>query len=131
MSIYKQASRLKLRVQTTQGLLQVEDLWNLSIEKLEALADDLQEKVEKLTKYSRRSKTTESKENVELRLRLEILEDIIADKLQAVDEKAAEQERQAKRQVLLGLLEKKQQEALAGKTAEELMIELKALDVKS
>lgn len=124
--MYKQAARMKLRFSTPQGSLSPEQLWDLSLEQLDTLAVSLERKSKRAAKKTFLETRTE--ENVIDKLRFDIALDILTTK---VDEQTAAQnaaETKAKRDQILGLLAKKRDEALEGKSEAELLAELDALE---
>jgi hypothetical protein len=93
---------------------------------LDVIAQTVAEKMEKETKHSFVTPTTISGDN---ELRLNILKDIIADKLaaeEAVKRKAANR---IEREKLLEALAAKDEKAMKGKSRKQLMKELEALDI--
>jgi len=74
--MFEKASKLKLRFQTVQGPLSLEQLWTITDENLSILADSLKEevKVSKKTNYFTKS----TKANKLSKLKLNIVLDIIA-----------------------------------------------------
>lgn len=121
--MYKKASKLKLRFTSSRGNLGVEDLWDLSLEQLDAIAVKLDEQIEKSPRKSF-IKTT-NKNNEVLELKFSIVKDIIETKLAEKADAEDQQSKNAKRQKILELLEKKRETALERKSEEEL---LKMLD---
>lgn len=92
MSIYKQASRQKLRIPTKVGSLTVEQVWGLSLPQLDELAVSLEENLEK---SSRKSYLTEvSSQNQTTKLLFDIVLDILTTKLS--EEQFATQQREIK-----------------------------------
>ena len=65
--MYKEASKLKLRFQTTKGILSVEQLWELSLTELDALAVSLEEEYKNSDGKSFLDKKTEKDKMVKLR----------------------------------------------------------------
>lgn len=120
--MYKEATRKKLRWTTTKGVLSVEQLWDLNLTQLNELAKYLN----KSLKESKEEDfiTIKSKEDAELSLRFNIVKDIIDSKLKEKEEEAVRVEKAQKRQQILELIYKKQNEALESKSLEELKKEL-------
>ena len=75
MSIYKQASKLKLRFNIA-GLVSAEQLWSVDETLLIAYEEELQEILETV-KTTRRKRVTKTKEVEELELRLAIVTDVL------------------------------------------------------
>lgn len=120
--MYKEATRKKLRWTTAKGVLSVEQLWDLSLIQLNEIAKSLN----KSLKESKEEDfiTIKSKEDAELSLRFNIVKDIIDSKLKEKEEEAVRVEKAQKRQQILELIYKKQNEALESKSLEELKKEL-------
>lgn len=120
--MYKEATRKKLRWTTAKGVLSVEQLWDLSLIQLNEIAKSLN----KSLKESKEEDfiTIKSKEDAELSLRFNIVKDIIDSKLKEKEEEAVKVEKAQKRQQILELIYKKQNEVLESKSLEELKKEL-------
>jgi hypothetical protein len=118
MDIFKIASKEKLRVQTSKGLLSVEQLWDLSEQDLDVLAVQLEEQYNEsgkksfLVKRSVKDKTTKLK----LDLVLEILYTKVEER-QVAEQKA---EDKAHNKKILELIAEKQDESLKGKSVKQL-----------
>lgn len=125
MSIFEKASRAKLSFKANNGVLSVNDLWDLSLESLNTLA----KAVNRELKLSEEENfiAVKSSVNATLELRLDILKRIIEVKLQereAAKDASAKSER---RKAILQVLSEKDDESLKNKTREELLAELDAL----
>jgi hypothetical protein len=127
MEIFARASKQKLRFDSTKGQLSTEDLWDLSLQSL----DNLAKGVNRALKATQEESFIEAKTtaNTELELKLDILKEIIADKLKAKAAATARAEKQAKLSRLKELMANKEDEALAGKSIEELQKMVAELDV--
>lgn len=88
MDMYKQASKEQLRVQTSKGLLSVEQLWDLSVTELDKTAVALQAAYEESGKKSFLVKRS-VKDKV-AKLKFDVVLDILQTK---VEEEAAEREK--------------------------------------
>lgn len=129
MSIFEKASKSKLRFATGRGQLATEDLWDLSLESLDTIAKAVNKQLKAETEESFIGK--KSKANETLELQLEILKHIISVKLQEKEIKAQRAERNAKLAQLRELAASKTNEALAGKSLEDInrmIAELEAED---
>lgn len=124
--MYKKASKLKLRFSTGKGNLSVEDLWDLSLEQLDAIAVKLDEQIEKSPRKS--FIKTVSKGNEILELKFTIVKDIIETKMSEQAARENQQAKNAQRQKLLELIAKKEDSELEGKSADELRKMLNELD---
>lgn len=122
MTMYKKATKEKLRFQTKVGLVPVEKLWELSLEDLDKLAISLEKKCKSSSKSFLDTKTEEDKTS---KLRFEIVLDVLNTKLEEVK---AQQEAVAKKRfnqkVMEAISEKKESE-LKNKSVEELEAMLK------
>ncbi|AIM51306.1 hypothetical protein HQ81_0087 [Dickeya phage phiDP23.1] len=123
--MFDKAARLKLRFETGKGLLSVEQVWDLSLTALNEVAKSLSRQVKEAESDEEDFIGTKSNVDSLLQLRFDIVKIIISTKIQERDESANAAERKANNQVILGLIEKKQQEELAGKSLEELKAMLK------
>lgn len=122
--MYKKASKLKLRFVTPVGKVSVEMLWTLSLTGLNDLAIALEPLVAKRKSFI--SDTTEV--DVANKLRFDIVCDIITTKLGERDTANTRQENKEKKQVLMGLLKKKEMESMESKSPEEIRKMLADLD---
>ena len=123
MENFKQASKEKLRVQTNKGSLSVEQLWDLSIPELDALAVSLEEehqtsgKKSFIRKSSPKDKTT--------KLRFDVVLDILTTKVDEMEAAKAKAEAKAHNNKILTLISEKQDETLKGKSIKQLEAMLK------
>ena len=81
--MYKQASKLKLRFQTSKGSLSIEQLFDLSLEELDSLAVSLEKEYKASGKKSFLMK--KSVKDKALKLRFNIILDILETKLEEVN----------------------------------------------
>lgn len=124
--MFEKASRMKLRYQTNRGVISVEDLWDLSLESLDAIAISLNKKLkESQTESFIKTKTEDT---TELELKFNIVKHIIDVKLSEAEARKNAAEKRAKKQKLMDLIAKKQDAELEGKSVDELMKELTALE---
>lgn len=116
--IYKAASKLKLRFQTTKGTLSVEQLWGLSLAELDALAVSLEQAYKDSKSKSFLDKKTEKDKIIKLRfdIALDVLNTKVEEK-EAAKKKAEDKEHDQK---ILSIIKEKQDEALKGKSIKEL-----------
>ena len=123
--MYKIASRKKLRIQTNRGMLSVEQLWDLSKEDIGELAKSIRKRINDQKGVTGDSEldflkpSAQTEETID-ELTFRILKDIYQTK-QAEEDKAHRRAtaRENNRKIL-ELIAKKQDEALEGKTIEEL-----------
>lgn len=116
--MYKKASKLKLRFATVKGNLTVEDLWQLTLPSLDAIAVALDEELAKSPKKSFIQES--SPENEILQLKLNIVCDIITDKMAEKTEREQSKAKQAEKSRLMSILARKQEEGLENLSEEEL-----------
>jgi hypothetical protein len=127
-TMFEQASRFKLRFDSPKGLLTTEDLWDLPLTSpsgnrahLDAIAMSLYRQTRDAAEVvSFVNPTAESREKSELELRLAIVKHVIDVKLAERDALQAAAERRDKKQRLLELIARKQDEELSSKPIEEL-----------
>jgi hypothetical protein len=117
--MYKEASKIKLRVQTTHGLLSVEQLWSLSLEELDSIAVRLEEEF-KASKKSKSFIRKTSKSDKVAKLKFGIVLDILETKLEERDNAATAADARAEEQKLLAILAKKKDAALEDLTEAEI-----------
>ena len=121
--MFEKASRLKLRFGSTIGPLSSEDLWDLSLQQLNTLAKSLKKVLKESEEEDFLKETNEA--DVIVKLQFDLVLHVLNTKK---DERKAYQEateKKAKRQKILGIIAKKQDDSLEDMTEEEL---LKLLD---
>lgn len=118
MSIYKQASRLKLRFQTEKGPLSAEQLWDLSIATLDKMAVALEKEYEKSDGKSFVRKSTE-KDRV-AKLRFDIVLDVLTTKMEEDEAARNASDAKAHNEKILSLIAKKKEASLENLSIEEL-----------
>lgn len=115
--IFIKASREKMRF-PYKGLTTVEDLWDLPVTELDKIYKSLNAKAKQAQEESLLE--VKSSEDEELTAQIEIIKYIVSVKLE--EKKAAEmaKERKEQKQKIMSILASKQDEALQGKSIEEL-----------
>ena len=115
--MFIKASREKMRF-PYKGLATVEDLWDLSVTELDKIYKSLNAKAKQAQEESLLEVKTS--EDEELTVQIEIIKYIVSVKLE--EKKAAEmaKERKEQKQKIMSILASKQDEALQGKSIEEL-----------
>lgn len=120
--MFEKASRLKLRFETGKGLLTVEDLWDLPLTgagvNLDRVAVELHKQVKEETTVSFVVKPPRT--SAELELKFEIVKHVIEVRLAEKAEAQAKVEAREKRDRILTIIDKKQNEKLEGASLEEL-----------
>lgn len=126
MSLYKVASKMKLRFATSKGNLSVEDLWDLNLVTLDKIAVALDAEV---SKGSKKSFITEaSTEDEVLTLKLDILKDIIHTKLDEKKKREEAKDKLSKKNKLMELIAKKEESDLEKLSVDELRQKLSELN---
>jgi hypothetical protein len=118
MSHYKQASRQGWRFKVGNSTLNVEKLWQLDLTTLDTLAVELEEQTSSTPRKS--FLTTENETNVVARKRFELVKDILDTKLREQNAALKAVETKAQNARIASLIQQKEDEALAGKSIEEL-----------
>lgn len=116
--MYKEASKLKLRVQTEKGPLTVEQLWDLPVAVLDRTAVTLQELYKDSGKKS--FLVVKSKKDKLLKLQFDIVLDILNTKVEENDAATSAAEVKAHNQKIIKMISEKQDQELAGKSVKEL-----------
>ena len=125
MDIYKEAAKLKIRIQTSRGPLSPEQLFDLKMTELAKLCKEQLEVVKK-SKGSDDAElaflegTGDGKENIEV-LRFEILKDVYLEKKHQKDQEASDIKNKQEIDKLTELIAKKQDAELESLSLEELM----------
>lgn len=125
-NIFEAATKQKVRFTTNRGQVGVEDLWDLSLEELDAIAKGINKNLKESSEESfiHKQSTTDKK----LSLRLEVVVSIINTKLEEEEKRRLSAERKAKRNQLLELIEAKENDALSRKSITALRAEYEKLE---
>lgn len=126
MNIFEKASRIKLRINSTKGILSVEDLWDLPLEKLNSLAKDVNRKLREQGEEDFLGNTPSR--DAKLSLTLDIIKEIIKVRLDEKSEQEKKAEKKAKKEQLMAILARKEAESLEGKSTEEIRKLIAELD---
>ena len=125
MEMYKQAAILGLRVQTTKGLLSVDQLWTLKLK-------DLSDSLKALKKNSTKTSDSEldfleetTKIDVISELAFEIMKDVYLTKREEANRVKEDAEVKAYNQKIIEIIARKQDQDLENKSLEELQALLK------
>lgn len=112
--MFEKASRMKLRIATVKGNISTEDLWDLPLTarngfSLDNIAKSLNQRVsnEEVSFVTKKSSADEA-----LVLAFEIVKHIIEIKLAEREEQVAAKEKAEKRDKILAIIQKKQDESL-------------------
>lgn len=125
MNIFQKASKIKLRFAVRKGYVTVEDLWDLSLEDLDEIAIEVNQKVkesreESFIKKQSRASTTDL-------LRLEILKSIINYKMEESEKKMLAKQRQEELSLLQSMIADKKIEEMKSLSTEEIQARIEAL----
>lgn len=125
--MFEQASRMKVRYESPRGLLSVEDLWDLPLTSpsgnranLDAIAIALHCETRDASDTVSFVSPAVTTSTAELNLKFEIIKHIIRVRVAERDEAKAAADRREKKQRLLELIAKKQDQELEGKSIDEL-----------
>lgn len=131
INIFEQASRQALRFDSSKGQLTTEQLWGLPLTAKDLFSLD---NVAKVVNFELKAQTEESfvatstnPQKATLELKLEIVKHIIGVKLAENAAKADAVSRKAQKELLLGVIERKQQAELENLPVAELMKKVDAL----
>jgi hypothetical protein len=110
-----------------RGMISTEDLWDLSLTDLDAIYKTLN--AQKKAKADEDSLlSTKTNEDIELNLKIDIVKHIVSVKLEEKAAKDAERAKSIQKQKIMSILAEKEDEALHGKSIEELQKMLGDLD---
>lgn len=123
--IFEFATRNKLRF-PYRGQISTEDLWDLSVESLDAIFKTLNAKVKEAQEESLLQ--TPTREDDELSIKIAIIKHIVSVKLTEAELSAKAHENREKKQKILEVLANKQEDALKNKSVEELQQMLKDIE---
>jgi hypothetical protein len=123
--MYKKAIKLKLRFQTTQGLLSSEDLWDLNLQQLNSLAKSLKKHLKEAEEEDFLEEKSE--EDTIAKLQFEIVLDVLETKKTEKKSRLEASEKKIKKEKLLGALARKEDENLEKLTVEELQAKIDEL----
>lgn len=123
-NIFEQVTRKNLLFQATNGMLTVQDVWNLTIPKLEVLGRSLYSKLEDSraegTDNPFASNSKPSSEQVDAQLRVDVVLHILNTKKNEADAIKRAAEKKAHNEKILALIAQKQEGKLQNMSEEEL-----------
>lgn len=123
MENYKLASQQKLRFQTNKGLLSTEQLWDLTLEDLDALAVSLEIEHKESGKKSFLVKT--SVKDKTAKLRFDVVLDVLNTKVEEAQIAAEAAEIKEHNKKIIALIAEKKDESLKGLSIKQLEAKLK------
>lgn len=124
LNIFEQALRTKLRFSTPRGLVTTEDLWDLPLSSaagkpnLDDVARDLYKQLKDENEVSFVQPAAEK--NSSAKLGFEVVKHIISVKLAEREANRLAADKAAQKQKIMAIIAQKQDEALTGKSLEEL-----------
>jgi hypothetical protein len=116
--MFEQATRNKYRFPSHVGLIDIEDLWDLSLERIDSVYKSLKSELKEVEEESLLNKV--SPEDNETRKKLEIVTYIFGVKLAEKEYRLKAKEKAEHKQQLLAILKEKQTDEYKGKSVEEL-----------
>ena len=116
-NIFEYAVENKLRF-SYKGSITTEDLYNLSVNELDSIYKNLKREAKKADEDS--LLTTQSKEDISLNVKIEIVKTIVAKKLAEIEAKKKAKENKEKREKLLEIKAQRENAALENMSDEEL-----------
>lgn len=122
--MFIKASREKMRF-SYKGVLTVEDLWDLPVTELDKIYKNLNAKAKESAEESLLSESTEDET---LNTQIEIIKYIVSVKLDERDKAKKAKERKEQKEKIMSIIASKQDEALQGKSIDELTKLLDELD---
>jgi len=130
-NLFLVANRSKFRFQTASGVITAEDLWDLPLSdprkaNLDDIAKDLNKQLKEANQEQSFVKPAAAKTN-EIQAKFDLVLFVIKTKMEERDAAKALADKQANKQKIMALIDKKKDEALAGKSAEELQALLSAM----
>lgn len=118
MDNFKSAAQQKLRINSPRGPLSAEQIWDLPVTELDALAVNLQEEYEKSGKKS--FLAAKSVKDKATKLRFDIVLDVLNTKVEEQEVATAKKERKDHNKKILELIAEKKDDSLKGKTIKQL-----------
>ena len=115
--MFENASRKKFRFTSKRGELSVEDLWTLPLIELNEIAKGLYREISQEEVTFLKPAT---KDNQETTQKFDLAKYIIETRMKEADEASQEAAIAQQRQRIMGLIARKEEESLAGKSIEEL-----------
>lgn len=136
MNLFEQAVRRKIHFTTNRGTISLEEMLDMPLTgqsgfNLDELAKSVKRRLDTNAEESfvAPAGTTQAQKDDELRL--ELIKTVIAEKLEAIAKREKSAEIAARRQLLLQQLDQRNQAELAGKSKEDIVAELSALDAEA
>lgn len=115
--IFEMGLRNKFRFEY-KGLITMEDLWDLKIEQLDSIYKNLSTKLNKANEESLLNSKTKEQQVIEMKR--EIVKYIFDVKMKEIEDKKSLIAKKEQKQKLMQLIDEKENEALKGKSVDEL-----------
>ena len=116
VNMFEQASRLKLRYKTNEGVHSTETLWDMELSTL----DQAYQKLVKEVGNTENSLLQDHKVDPKTQLKIDIIRYIVTTRMQEIDKVRARNERKRKQQDLMRILADKERVELQNKSTEDL-----------
>ena len=126
MEMFEKAVRMKLRLDTDRGRLDVYDLWDLNLRELNKLAKSLNKEIKEIEEEDFLEVKNES--NTTIKLTFEIVLHILNVKKSEQEQREKAAERKAAKQRILEIISNKENEELQSMSKEDLLKKLDELD---
>lgn len=123
--MYKQASRIGLKIQTSKGVLSVDQLWSLSLSDLTTTIIAVKKTLKKTEDDDLDFLKSIDVKDPENELRFNILKDVYLTRKKEIEDVKSENEKKAFNNKILDLIAAKQEASLANKSIDELEALLK------
>ena len=118
MDMFEKAVREKIRF-NFKGSISVEELWDLSLTNLDTIYGNLETELERLPKKSLLSTNSTQREDIEFKQ--EIIKHIVEVKKEEAEQMSIAKDNSAKKQLILDIIAKKQNQSYENMSVEELM----------
>ena len=118
MDLFARATKNKYRYASDRGNLTTEQLWDLPVLVLDAMWKDIRKKIRSNSEESLLD--IQSKADQELADKADVIKAVVEYKLSVAEKNKKAAETRARKERLMEVLAKKEDEELAGKSAEEL-----------
>ena len=125
MSIFEKAVRAKLRFGTNRGIVMTEDLFDLSLKQLNIMAIDLNKQLKESKEESFLDEVSD--EDSRVKLAFDIVLSVLTTKKEEAKAQRDAGAKKVEREKIMGILAKKQEDALENLTEEQLVAKLKDL----
>jgi hypothetical protein len=126
MSIFEKAVRAKLRYATDRGVVMTEDLFDISLGILNKMAMDLNKQVKASTEENFLDDVSE--EDSRTKLAFDVVLSVLNTKKEEAKSRKQAGAKKIEREKIMGILAKKQEDALENLSEDALLAKLKELD---